>query len=330
MLYPYRPSSVKNQQRWNFGVLFPLHYCETHPDSESSSMQTECLLRRNASTRITVRLAFLQVVERLVATRARPAGNQGESAYEFVHRLEVDERVYQPWKEAAERAFDYAGLGPADLDLRQVFSFDCPAEETIEDLSDSRNQAAGGLVRRCNRLNGRLEIVLTPGRDDVVKVTVRAENLTRSEQPSEISRDGALMDALVSAHLIMGVEAGEFLSLTDPPACYQDLADGCVNRGVWPVLAGEGASTVLASPIILYDHPQIAAESPGDLFDATEIDEILSLRILTLTDDEKREMRDADPRARELLERTEKISDVQFTKLHGVLHGLAPLEEARK
>jgi len=78
----------------------------------------------------------------------------------------------------------------------------------------------------------------------------------------------------------------------------------------------------LSSPIILYDYPQIAPESSGDLFDGTEIDEILSLRIMTLTDEEKREMRESDVRARQILERTESLPVDQLMKLHGVLRGL--------
>jgi hydrogenase maturation protease len=94
------------------------------------------------------------------------------------------------------------------------------------------------------------------------------------------------------------------------------------------VLVGEEGQhdTVLASPIILYDYPQIAPESAGDLFDGTEIDEILSLRIMTLTDDEKREMSQSDDRAREMLERTESMPMEQFMKLHGVLRSLRPLK----
>ena len=84
---------------------------------------------------------------------------------------------------------------------------------------------------------------------------------------------------------------------------------------------------MLSSPIILYDHPQIAPESAGNLFDSTEIDEILSLRILTLTEEEKREMRQSDDRARGILERTENMPEEQFMKLHGVLRGLTPLKE---
>ena len=101
----------------------------------------------------------------------------------------------------------------------------------------------------------------------------------------------------------------------------------CQNLGTWPVLATDNADAMLSSPIILYDHPQIAPESAGNLFDSTEIDEILSLRILTLTEEEKREMRQSDDRTRGILERTENMPEEQFMKLHGVLRGLTPLKE---
>ena len=84
---------------------------------------------------------------------------------------------------------------------------------------------------------------------------------------------------------------------------------------------------MLSSPIILYDYPQIAPESPGDLFDATEIDEILTLRILTLTEDEKRAMSDVDDRARALLERTESLAREQLMGLHGTIRGLRPISD---
>jgi hydrogenase maturation protease len=132
---------------------------------------------------------------------------------------------------------------------------------------------------------------------------------------------------LISAHTILGVEHGEFISLLEPPKGLEHLITQCNNVGTWPVLAGDGADTVLSSPIILYDYPKIAPESAGNLFDSTEIDEILSLRILTLTDDEKREIRQGDERARQVLERTENMPDEQMMKLHGVLRGLTPHKE---
>ena len=137
------------------------------------------------------------------------------------------------------------------------------------------------------------------------------------------------MRSLVSAHVVLGVEEGEFVSLLDPPEALRPVIDECHNQGVFPVLVGEEGQrdTMLASPIILYDYPQIAPESAGDLFDGTEIDEILSLRIMTMTDEEKREMRESDERARQMLERTENMPAEQFMKLHGALRGLRPVNE---
>jgi hydrogenase maturation protease len=165
--------------------------------------------------------------------------------------------------------------------------------------------------------------------NSLFKATVRIRNCTPFDPPANVSREQALMFSLASAHTILGVEGGEFISLLDPPAGYQDQATGCENVGTWPVLAGdEGSSQVmLSSPIILYDHPQIAPESAGNLFDGTEIDEILLLRIMTLTEDEKREIRQCDDHVRGVLERTENMPQEQFLKLHGVLRGVQPLKE---
>ena len=137
------------------------------------------------------------------------------------------------------------------------------------------------------------------------------------------------MRSLVSAHLLLGVREGEFVSLLDPPESLREVAGQCRNVGAFPVLVGEEGKrdTMLSSPIILYDYPQIAPESAGDLFDGTEIDEILSLRIMTMTEDEKLEMRQSDERARQMLERTETLPVEQLMKLHGVLRGLRPVEE---
>ncbi len=107
-------------------------------------------------------------------------------------------------------------------------------------------------------------------------------------------------------------------------------AASCSNRGCFPVLVGEPGErdTLLSSPIILYDYPQIAAESPGDLFDGTEIDEMLSLRILAMTDAEKREMAELDPTARALLERTEALTEADMQRMHGALRNLRALDSS--
>src|SRR5262245_55364908 len=122
-------------------------------------------------------------------------------------------------------------------------------------------------------------------------------------------------------------------SMTDPPLAYATAVAGCKNVGVWPVLAGDEQkgerNTMLASPVILYDYPRIAAESPGDLYDGTEIDEILTLRIKAMTTQEKLQMRTIDAHARALLERTEALAQQHFERLHGQVRKLPHVDERK-
>jgi hypothetical protein len=126
---------------------------------------------------------------------------------------------------------------------------------------------------------------------------------------------------LCSTHTVLRAQGGAFVSLTDPPPALRAAAEACRNEGTWPVLAGEPGDrrTLLSSPIILSDHPQIAPESPGDLFDGGEIDQLLILNILSLTDAEKAEMRASDPRAGEILDRTEALTSEELMGLHGAI-----------
>jgi len=331
MLYPYRPSSVKNQQRWNFGVLYPPSWCDRQFGSDRSSMQTECLLKTNASTRLTVKVRFLHIVQRSIAKLVSPSPKSlapSEPTLELVDRLELTGRVYQPWQEAVERDLSYVDLDPADFATMSPLMFDFPAGKSIDYLRDEQGKAVGAIIREWKALNGSVEIRSLSSHDEVVRITVEVENLTSNPTPSTgTARESILLDSLVSAHTILGVDNGEFLSLLDPPAGFEEQVAQCQNLGTWPVLATDNADAVLSSPIILYDHPQIAPESAGNLFDSTEIDEILSLRILTLTDEEKREMRQSDDRTRGILERTEQMPEEQFAKLHGILRGLTPVKE---
>ena len=333
MLYPYRPSSVKNQQRWNFGVLCPQSYSEVQKGSEAWTMQTECLVEGSVLTAIEVRVRFLQLVERTVAQATAPKnGLPGGVVREFqpVDRLVVDDHVYQPWQEAIEREVVVSVCNLEALGYRLVpdaFSFQ--ADKQFEHVRNRAGQFAGVIVRERRTLCGAIEIMGQKVADGLYRVSVRVRNTTPFESPEKSSRDEALLSSMVSTHTVLGVQDGSFVSLLAPPEPLAELASTCKNVGTWPVLVGEEgqSDTLLSSPIILYDYPQIAPESAGDLFDGTEIDEILSLRILTLTDDEKREMTQSDERARSMLERTEAMPAEQFMKLHGVLRGMRPLKE---
>ena len=144
----------------------------------------------------------------------------------------------------------------------------------------------------------------TPSSTGLSRLTVRVNNQSPA-QPT--TREEALAASMLSTHTILTLTGGEFVSMIDPPAEYREAVAACRNIGTFPVLAGPQGERdcILSSPIILYDYPQVAPESPGDLFDALEIDEILTLRILTLSDQEKAEIRVGDERARQVLERSE-------------------------
>ncbi len=340
MLYPYRPSSVKNRQRWNFGVLCPQSYSEQEHGSEAWTMQTECLVKADPSTRLTVKVRFLQLVQRSVGKLRYPQqepvesrqGEQfGEPEFDLVDRLEIEGHIFQPWQEAVEREVTSTNLDPALLSSCPPVEFVFPSGKNFESLRDSQGKVAGVIVRQWETLNGSVQFDAQPAREGVIRVTVKVHNVTPFRPAEPALREAALAFSLISAHTILGVDQGEFLSLLEPPAGLEDIASQCKNVGTWPVLVGDQAQgraqTVLSSPIILYDYPQIAPESAGNLFDSTEIDEILSLRILTLTDEEKSEMRQSDDRSRQILERTESMPEEQFMKLHGALRGLAPLKE---
>jgi len=284
-------------------------------------------------TGLEVRVRFLQLVARSVGELTMPIGEllPGEvPEFRPVERLSVDGRVYQPWQEALEREV----ISPvhnvealAETPVTHTFAF--PAQEENEHLRQTGGPITGILIRRGHALTGEVEVAGWRQADGVFKVRVRIRNTTPFEAAREASREEALLSALVSAHTIVGVQDGRLVSLLAPPEPLSELAANCKNAGTFPVLVGEEGQcdTMLSSPIILYDYPQIAPESAGDLFDGTEIDEILSLRILTLTDDEKREMSQSDERARQMLERTETMPAEQLMKLHGVLRGLRPLKE---
>jgi hypothetical protein len=333
MLYPYRPSSVKNQQRWNFGVLCPRSYSEAQKGTEAWTMQTECLIEGNTATEIETRVRFLQLVARSVGELKSPVAELPQDQlpdFRAISRLELAGRVYQPWQEAVEREVILPALRIGMiLDAPLVHSFSYPADQQLEVLRDEQDQAVGVIVREQLRVLGLIEVRSECLQDGVFKISARIANQTSLAVSQQTTREDSLLSSLVSTHTVLGIENGSFISLLAPPEAISNLAANCNNVGTWPVLVGEEgqSDTVLSSPIILYDYPRIAPESAGDLFDGTEIDEILSLRIMTLTNEEKREMSQSDERARQMLERTETMPVEQLMKLHGVLRGLRPLGE---
>jgi hypothetical protein len=306
ILWPYRRSAMKNQRRFTFGGVYPPEHTVVHPD-DPDQMQTEVLLEADEAATLEVTVRFLHIVQRGVedATGLR------------VDALTVDAEQYLSWEEAIERELDIPLVrigGPGtDLDVTIV-----PGDER-EPITDAAGRAAGALTRRWDRLDALVSVSVDPVRERLWRATVQIRNRTPFH-PAQ-SRQLALERTLCSTHTLLHTDGGAFVSQTDPPAALAAAAEGCHNVGSWPVLVGQRPDrrTILSSPIILEDYPRIAPESPGDLFDGGEIDQMLVLNILALSDEEKAEMRASDPRAREILERTEALTPEQLMALNGTI-----------
>jgi hypothetical protein len=283
ILYPYRASAQKNRSRWQFGVLMPPAYAAVDR-SETTGLRAECVLAHAGAPVVTTIVRFLQVQRR---TRPDAAA--------------ADPAIPASWDEAVEQEVTVTG----SVDVSSPFEI-AGGEEREADI-----------VRRRAPLAGEVSVQLEPlpGPWQAARLAVEVTNVSAAQNPA--NRDDALPSALVAAHVIIRVDGGAFLSMTDPPEWAKPAVEGCHSTGVWPVLATRDRRVMLASPIILPDYPEVAPESAGELYDGTEIDEILTLRTLALSDEEKREARATDSRAAALLDRIEAMDDSAMSRLHG-------------
>jgi hypothetical protein len=277
-------------------------------------MHTEVLLEGGPATRIEIGVRFLQIVDRSVARRS-------EGGLERVDELIVGDERHMSWEEAVEREVQAGGLSIDALRAGGRVPIAVAAGCQQEELLDVAGGRAGALMRSWQVLKGDVLIHCEDAAPGVVSVAVEVRNRTPLQAGS---RQRALGRTFCSTHVLLHASDGAFVSLTDPPEHLRAAARAARNEGAWPVLVGEAGerTTMLCSPIILEDHPRIAPESPGDLFDGGEIDQLLILNILSLTEEEKDEMRATDPRAREILERTEALTPEELMRLHGTIREL--------
>ena len=324
ILYPYRASSKKNQRaRFTFGRVYPQIFSEKENGAEPCAMQTECLFRtRGESPRLRITVGFLQPIVREIGaceSILEKLPEDGEVRFQNVPQLEVGGKTFQAWMEAVERKVS-ATVNDSHEPVQVSFVF--PASESREAIRNENGGVAGVIFRRHEVLEGRIETKMVRLRDDLFRICVRVVNLSSVKRDEFQVPEKVLLRTFASTHFTLEAESGEFVSLLETPSELKAFADDCKNIGCWPVLAGDKAAgdrrTMLASPIILYDYPQIASESTVEFFDGTEIDEMLTLRVLAMSDSEKKEMQ-AEEISRRILERTSELNSEEFLRLHGTL-----------
>ena len=339
ILYPYRATAIKNQQRFNFGIVAP------PASGESTQMRTECLIEGDLPI-IDVHVRCLHLLSQEVSRLTESLEGNTHHCYEPVASLQIDSEMLFTWQETVERTIEVGSQCVkelADKPHQIEFTFESNLDQKV--IHDNKNNLRGRVKRRMEEVQGRVTIEAESMRNGLWKVGVEISNTTelpihfanqcdvlesslRTNDWSRSFRDEGLLRSLVSTHTIVGAQSGRFISLLDPIETCVAFAGKCNNTGTWPVLVGDNGQQdmLLSSPIILYDYPQIAPESSGDFYDGLEIDEMLTLRVMTMTEEEKREMRSVDSRSRQILERIEAFLPDELHKLHGIIRELRPLK----
>jgi hypothetical protein len=317
MLYPYRRSAIKNRQRWSFGILYSPDYREVKNGTERSSLHSECLLEIADQASVQIEVRFLHLLTRQATrsdvTESCEPGSPPEKSPSG-----------ESWDEGVERSLEFEfALRPG----REEFQFAFPGISRADPQPAVELQGAASSCTQ-HTVTGAVSTSTEQIQDGVLKLSIDVKNTTPLGCDSA-DRDSALLRALLSTHVILSAAGASFVSLLDPPKDLHTAARACTNTGNFPVLVGEPGERgmLLCSPIILYDYPQIAPESARDFYDCTEMDEMLTLRIMTLTEDEKNQAKSGDLHVRELMERTEENLREQLMRTHGAIRSLRPAKD---
>ncbi len=315
LLYPYRATSDRNHARWQFGVLGPPGAAAAG-FGEDDRLSAQFLVRDATELTLVVRFLHLQ---RRSAQQRTPGGE-----YVAVRELVAPSGSWLTWDEAVEAEFSF---GPIPLVRPSHPGIGSSREWTLPVLARAATEAeeldGGRLVRKRHAVVGQMLI-----RVDADSTVERVSITLRNTGAPARGKDDAIARSMIGTHVI-AVTDGTFESLLEPSPDAADAATHCCQHRCFPVLAGpsERRDLLLVSPIILYDHPEIAEQSRGALYDACEIDEILTLRVMTMTDAEKAQARATDPRAARIIDQCDEMSPEAMLNLHGVLrdpHGPMP------
>jgi hypothetical protein len=259
VLDPHRTSRSRFQ--WRFGLVAP-----QGPVGEAAAhsfTETVCLLESEERARLTVRLRFLQIQTRSAEGQGQPPGTW-EQGVLHTKTTELALRVGQP---------------------ASVLLIEAPGARTVENIADAEGVLSARYITESRPLEGQMRLHVRPVAD-FLRVSIRFENLAPWEPHFATDRFALLRRSFVGAHLVVSAHEARFVSLLEPPASAAAAVASCHSTHVHPVLVGPAGrrDLMLSSPILFQDYPAFGQPEPADVSESADIDEALSLRLMTMAD----------------------------------------------
>ena len=314
-LYPYYRSAVKNQKPIPFGVIFPDEYHAFHEHS-NSLMQSQNIICGHDQSALNITARFLH----LRNTQLFQKGNKGEIIPVF--GLHINANNYQAGWQTIERKISAENLSIPELLAKELiipFRFD--KTEEVEFIPNAEEKIVAKKIIRVSEMKGSIKIEAdkVKDNDECYRLTVTVINTTNIENAERVSRDEVLQQSFLSTHIILQATQAKFVSHQDPPGELKDLIAACNNLHTWPILIDKNNTTLLSSPIILYDYPEINPHSSGDLFDSTEIEEALLLHVNLLSDEDKIRIGENDEKVLAMLNKVNNMAPEDLAVYHSVM-----------
>ncbi len=279
---------VKNATPTPFGIVYPSGYADAQP-AAYPMLRLECVLEGSPGAEVSGTVRFLQ------------AAGEGHRGLE--RRIEVG-----------------VGVKLADLTREaRRYDFSFPREAGEGEVRGHAEMEAEMLGPELARIK------LTVCNDTVIGEGVPGWDTPEADVP----RGEALQWSLLSVHPMVEVGDGAtFISPLERDGEAGAAVEACDVKNTFPVLVGKDDKAVLGAAIVVPEHPELAPESLGNLFDNTEIEEALLLHVQVLSDDERESINQQnDPAVREMIERAEKTTGDEMMSLHGRLTYTEPADE---
>ena len=265
-LFPYHRNAIKNQKPIPFGVVYPNDYC-SYNEHAHAEMITDCIVSGDKNLRINVNVRFLHLIKTEILRKR--ITHAEEDGFIPVYELNLNEKSHQSGWQTIERKISSGDIPVAYLaDKRILLPFSFAENFESENIYDESGKIAGKKIARLSAIEGSVVIKAIPleSIENVYRMVVFINNYTPVMNAANVSRDEIFRQSFLSTNTVLNALNGEFISLQNPGDKWKSLIAECENKDTWPILIEESNTTLLSSPIIVYDYPKINPKSKGRSF----------------------------------------------------------------